>query len=386
MKLIRKTLVMLCVFVLGYVIIKDNFVLASEETSEYTIELKETIIRTRENERPNYEDYVIVKDPFGNDITKQVVVDINDKNVNYQKEGPYRVLISVYISQINDYLIAKPLVEVIKDKKPEVTGYLEKYYFSKNYEITEDDILKDIEVYDDFTENPEMYIENFAHINWKIGSNIIYLVAKDDANNETKIKLEVVIEEVLPPLISENEIEVQVFEEVDLKDLLEIDELYLDRINIIVNDDDGFRSDILGEYNVNYHATFYNLSSTKNVKVKVVDKIKPQIMGLRKITIEAEEKFDINEYFTFKDNYDNKNDIQVSIIGDYNTNKPGEYYLTVFAKDLSGNVSYYDFTLIVEKKSSSVLLWILIILGVSSIGVGGTYLYLRKVKRDKGLY
>src|SRR5690554_3131003 len=118
MKFIRKTLVMLCVFVLGYVISQRNFIKASENKEQYKIELTEMVVITRENSKPNYQEYIIIKDIDGNDVTESIQYHVHDDYVQYDKVGIYPFTITVY-DEVNNFVVTKiPMIEVVKDKPP----------------------------------------------------------------------------------------------------------------------------------------------------------------------------------------------------------------------------------------------------------------------------
>ncbi|MBR1417327.1 MAG: D-alanyl-D-alanine carboxypeptidase family protein [Bacilli bacterium] len=91
----------------------------------------------------------------------------------------------------------------------------------------------------------------------------------------------------------------------------------------------------------------YNKDKEYNTKVIVVDGDVPVINFKNKLTTELGVKIDLLDGVSAKDGDD---DVKVSVEGEYDFNKSGEYKLYYIAKDDDGNVTKEEFTLIVGEK------------------------------------
>ena len=84
------------------------------------------------------------------------------------------------------------------------------------------------------------------------------------------------------------------------------------------------------------------------ITIIVVDKEDPVITYEKEISTEVGTKIDLLKGVSATDN--SKEDIEVTVEGEYDYNKEGEYKLYYVAKDSSGNVKKEEFTLKVTKK------------------------------------
>lgn len=376
MKLICKTLVMLCVFILGYTIINGEKVLAEESNNKYKIEINGQIV-TRINEEPDYAKYITIKDNEGN-IVNDVIWFIGEGVLKLDTPDSYPIIVYAYIKEIDDYEVIKTRVKVVKDKPPKIIDLYKKHYFDSTT-ISEENILKGVKVTDDFIDNPKVYVKDYNNIEWKIGENIVTIVAEDDNGLDSEIDIVVMYYDKLPTIIKNDYIEVEVFEEIDLLKYLEIDDFYIDGIKLDIVTE--FSNDNLGEKTVKIVSSFYNIIKEIDVNVKVVDTKKPSITGEKTIRIKKGETIDLRKSFTVNDNYDDYKDLKIYILGHYDNKKPGKYNLTLLVKDLSDNTSYYYFTLIVERKTNA-LVWVILISSIVILGTCGTYYYLKKYSKN----
>ncbi len=84
-----------------------------------------------------------------------------------------------------------------------------------------------------------------------------------------------------------------------------------------------------------------------NVKIKIVDTTKPEIKCEDKIEVYVGNEFNPNSYCEFTDN--SKEELIPNVSGDYDTDKEGEYKITISVKDSSGNEATKDTILNVKK-------------------------------------
>ena len=100
-------------------------------------------------------------------------------------------------------------------------------------------------------------------------------------------------------------------------------------------------------YSGTYNGTFTYRKDKYKVELKVIDEEAPTI-EIEDITTDYGKEVDIKSKVKTKDN--SKDEITISIEGDYNFKKSGTYKLKVIAKDKSSNDSSKEFKLIVKEK------------------------------------
>ena len=100
-------------------------------------------------------------------------------------------------------------------------------------------------------------------------------------------------------------------------------------------------------YSGTYNGTFTYRKDKYKVELKVIDEEAPTI-EIDDITTDYGKEVDIKSKVKTKDN--SKDEITISIEGDYNFKKSGTYKLKVIAKDKSSNDSSKEFKLIVKEK------------------------------------
>ena len=81
---------------------------------------------------------------------------------------------------------------------------------------------------------------------------------------------------------------------------------------------------------------------------KIIDTIKPEIIGAKDIIIKQCDTIDLTQNIKVEDNIDK--DIQLVIIGDIDTNKVGEYKITYTATDKSNNKAEKTIKIKIEPK------------------------------------
>lgn len=105
----------------------------------------------------------------------------------------------------------------------------------------------------------------------------------------------------------------------------------------------------LGKKKIKYVFTnYFDHKKTLTYTIKIIDKEKPVIKFTDKLTTEVGTEIDLLKDVTVEDN--SKEKIKITVSGDYDFNKIGEYKLYYIAKDSSGNKAKEEFTLNVTEK------------------------------------
>lgn len=383
MKTFKTTLVMLCVFVLGYIFINQVDVSAEDTCEEQLTIMIEGDILTAVGESPNYDKYIKVYDSCNNDVTDIFGYHIVNYKIDLTKEGVYPALVSVYNDSIKEFINLSFEVEVKKDKtKPEISNYHQHYYFEIESDLSEADFLKGVTVIDDMDDNPQLSID---YESVDINSEGIYditFTAEDKSGNIETVEVKVHVVKELPEYLEEDNINVEVSNVMpDLKQFITIDKFYREHATLEVAYGD-FVYNKLGRNDVTVVITFFNIQKNILVNVNVIDSTKPKISGEKNIKLKKDSLFYWDKYFTVKDNYDRKENIDIEIEGHFDIKETGDYNLVLRATDSSGNIARYPFTLTIANKGSSFIVWTAIIVGVIAIGAGGTLIYFKKFKRD----
>lgn len=143
-----------------------------------------------------------------------------------------------------------------------------------------------------------------------------------------------------------------------LEKLVKNDEL-LDGTNIDIsingqkiNETEEYELKEIGDLTIAIQTTkeilFRNIEDEKEVVWKVEDTQKPVLSGVKDIEIEEGEEFDAKDGITAKDNIDGN--LEVTIEGDIDNEKPGKYTLTAKAVDKNNNEVSQTFTVTVKEK------------------------------------
>jgi D-alanyl-D-alanine carboxypeptidase len=128
---------------------------------------------------------------------------------------------------------------------------------------------------------------------------------------------------------------------VDSENLKKLDDTNINWENIDTSDNKIYSS---GEYTgyITYR------EEKKILKLIVIDDEKPKIEGVKDITIYKNESIDLLKNIKVTDN--SSDDIEINVIGEYDTSKVGEYNLSYKATDKSNNEEIANFKLIVKEK------------------------------------
>lgn len=132
----------------------------------------------------------------------------------------------------------------------------------------------------------------------------------------------------------------------------------------IENSDDLLDTAEIGEKT--QEATLVSRLGTKQTVIvlyNVNDTIAPEIIGESELSFKTTDEVDILSNYKAEDN--SKKDVELSLAGDYNLNKAGEYKVSIIATDASGNTSSKEVKLIITEPPRSA--------AVTTQSAGGTY-------------
>ena len=102
-------------------------------------------------------------------------------------------------------------------------------------------------------------------------------------------------------------------------------------------------------YNTGTYNGYITFKDEKiKIKLEVIDDIKPNIEGVKDISITVGDKIDLLKNIKTTDN--SLDEVDISVSGEYDISKEGEYKLSYIAKDKGGNETTKDFKLTVKKK------------------------------------
>lgn len=142
----------------------------------------------------------------------------------------------------------------------------------------------------------------------------------------------------------EDNLEVEVFSEVKLSDLVK-------SINGEFVDDFVINTKSVGTKNIEFR--FINeedIEVSYSFDIEVVDKTAPLIFGSKSFSVTVGYTGNLEEELFCGDNYDD--DPECKLLGDYDYNVVGTYNVSFVGTDSSGNVASNNFNLIVKEKSS----------------------------------
>ena len=129
---------------------------------------------------------------------------------------------------------------------------------------------------------------------------------------------------------------------VDHENLEKLDSTEIEWENIKFKDNKIYSA---GEYSG--YITFRNNKVV--LKLNVVDDVKPNIEGVKDITVYVNNEVDLLKNIKVTDN--SSDEIEIKVTGEYNVKKVGEYKLSYVAKDKSNNETRKEFKLIVKEKA-----------------------------------
>ena len=119
----------------------------------------------------------------------------------------------------------------------------------------------------------------------------------------------------------------------------------------ILSEDEKIDTSILGEKEITIKYEIEEKEETKTFKIMIVDTQAPTIEYKKELSTNVGTKIDLLKYVKVNDN--SKEEIKATIEGDYNFDNEGTYNLKYVAVDSSNNKKEEEFTLKVNKKTTS---------------------------------
>lgn len=162
-----------------------------------------------------------------------------------------------------------------------------------------------------------------------------YKLYQDYRIKHAKIKVELI-----------DNLDIEVYSNIKLKDLIK-------KINGKIIENKKINTKKVGKKEISFkYINEENLKVNYKFNINVIDNTKPLITGPTNITLYKNSNVDISKKFFCGDNYDDKPVCE--IIGQYDQNNIGTYYLTYKAIDSSKNESKIDFKLnIIENNNNT---------------------------------
>lgn len=136
--------------------------------------------------------------------------------------------------------------------------------------------------------------------------------------------------------------QIEVYTDLELKNLLK-------KINGRLTSNPQINTTKLGKKTIKF--TYINDQGIKlnhSIEIKIVDKTPPVVGLSNSLSITTDYEKDLEQEIFCGDNYDDKPKCQ--IIGEYDSKKVGNYFLTYKATDSSNNTTMKEFTLYVKEK------------------------------------
>lgn len=292
------------------------------------------------NKIPDINRYILITDNY--DLNANIELNINTDLVNMNVVGKYPVYVSAMdksnnMSELTIYIsVVDKTSPVIKQKSEIVLGVNEKINIDKYFTLSDnyDNVL--ITKIDD------------SKIDYKKpGTYEFILKVKDQSGNETSITSFVSIRDhESPTLILTNKNIKLPYKAIINNEYLKsfilliednVDSLTLNDVLITSN----VNSDILGKYDVKYSLQDKSLNKTEQVlNIEIIDNTKPEIIITKPLVVEVNEiEPDIYEYISLIDNYDDLDNIKLTVKNKVDMKTTGEYRLELTAEDTSKNIN-----------------------------------------------
>lgn len=314
----------------GYYIVKNNIAPKI---------IYDDIIYHEVNKEFIYSDYFKITDEFD----KNVKVDVNDFNINYNKIGNYPIIIratnkdglktevSTYIKVVDrttPYLLIKP------------NNVINVYEYDESY--LKDIIIEVSDNYDLLTKD-DVKIEGYINFNEIAVYNLVYSVS-DKSNNIKKVSVKIEVKDLTKPnAVPKGDLIYEVFtENIIWENEFIFSDNYDDSEDLKIKiNSTNIKLNKVGNYYIDIEVTDLSKNTfNKKFPVLIVDLTPPKCILIDEIVITDFKSQNINFYksfFDISDNYDLKEDISLKIESNINYNKIGEYEATFIFKDKSDN-------------------------------------------------
>lgn len=301
------------------------------------IEIPEPLVFEVFSAHPILNHYIVIKDNYC-DVS---LIDIDiDSDINMNQIGVYELMITA-LDCFKNKTILYTIVEIIDLIPPEITQISEivlTEFIKKDLSI----YFNAIDLYD--LDNTQMIVDDSSVDYEKIGSYELIVYAYDQSNNESYYIADVLVVDIIPPIL---ELSVSYLylelnqDEIDLTSyILNVSDNYT-----YITSDDVFITSNIDITQIGAYACIYTISDsslnqmTTKVNIFVVDREPPTIEG-QTLYAKMYESVDIMEGLHIDDNVD-VFDIYTSI--DYiDTTQPGSYEVIYVVMDTSGNQTIFN--------------------------------------------
>lgn len=303
--------------------------------------------------KPNY----LLNIKYKDNVTKidEIVVEVNDSHVDYNRIGSYEVIYTL-IDEFGNSTIHLENVEIVDLIKPTITTTKElKHQVGTTFEIKDFFLIEDN--YDD-----QVLIEyNFTGNIAEIGKVSISITATDSSGNKATKQADIDVVDEIPPEITliQDRLTIDVeTKELDLSEFVEVSDNYddLTKDNLIVQNNIEFGT--VGVYEVIFTIEDSSKNqATATLIIYVKDETPPTIYA-EDLSLPQNSDYDLLENVYATDNYTKDNEIEIRLSQtDLNIEKPGKYYATYEAVDGSGNHAYETIMIEVEGKANKQFLF-----------------------------
>lgn len=309
---------------------------------------------------------------------EEITIIIDDTNVQYDEIGTYPIIYTFIDCSGNSSLHVEhiKIVDLIKptiSKTADLIFQIGNEFHLEDYFLIEDNYDTDLIISYNFEGNID-----------ELGIVILNIVAEDQSGNKEKFNGKLKIVDYIPPTITlkNKTITINVFEELDLLSLVEVDDNYdeLSLEDLIITENINF--DIVDVYIVIYEIKDNSGNKAKEeLKVFVKDLTPPEIY-VEDLTIKQNESLDFLMHVKVDDNYSSPNNISLKIV--YNNvdfNRPGKYNVTFEAIDESGNHNHKTITVRIQGTTNEQRIFYFLLIGGSILLIAITIVYITKKKK-----
>lgn len=288
--------------------------------------------------------YFLVSDNYY-DLNDIFVEYKNIDKVNFEKIGIYPIVIHVKDKSGNEKSYFYD-IKIVDTTKPNLI--IKKPFIHK---ITNDFLIENyIEIKDNYDLNIDYIFEDGKINFYKEGKYPFVIKAYDSSNNKLEYNgIFQIIDDRKPEVIVTDERIITVKD----NSYLEILSSFVDKIvykgktylkeDIFINTF-NFNINKIGTYNVSYEIKEEDIVIfKKDIEVKVVDNIKPEINLKNELLFLVNNNYDLENYFIISDNYDDISNLKLEILNKIDFTKIGNFSLKVKLTDSSKNILYKTF-------------------------------------------
>ncbi|MEK4153408.1 immunoglobulin-like domain-containing protein [Carnobacterium sp. FSL E2-0243] len=285
-------------------------------------------------------------------------VKILSSNVNFSKEGQYEVVL--FVDDGNGKTATRTRTVNVTNEAPVIHAEDKNYHVLDHTSFTIEMALEGVSVTD--KEDGSILVtedminkEQFAAIQSNVPGSYPLTYSVSDKHGKTTEKTIIVTYLNDNPIIngaSDSTIHVgTVFDPLENVDVTDREEgILTDRL--IVDDLDGFNSEISGEYRFKYSVQDSFGGSSEVIRTITVVNDSPTISGVEDVTIEVGDSFDEMEGVIFNDTETPIELLHVEILGEVNIDQVGVFQLTYIVTDGHGKtIEQVRIVTVVEKEA-----------------------------------